>query len=229
MLDMTEIGNSFYDILQDMGETITVAFMQDLVYNEVQLRASIVPATKAAYNMVDREYLFMGDMTLDESIPLNILRGCYFTRNIYAGYKYLMLSVIPNPANTKMLSNIYACQCNEIISVQQLSKVYDPVISEYVEGWNNIHENIDVFFNTVVRSEKSTQDGSFDQAIYTLIVPAKYAVSPNQRVIKKSFVNGILTDIAYKVESADMSLVDIGINGEIWGVVFYQLSKDIIM
>lgn len=227
MIDLQGVSNAFIDVLDSTGETITVNFPEGSIYPNTDFKIGMIPATKAAYNMIDREYLFTGQMNLNKNIPFEFLRGVYFDRAIMPNNKYILLSVILNPVGPTELATVYAVQCNEQITIQKLETVYDEVIQENVQKWVDIFTDVYAFFNTVVRSEKETQDGSFDQAIYTLTIPARYKVSPNFRIIKNSFVDGNLSKIAYKVQSIDTSLVDVGLNEEINGVLFCQLSKDI--
>lgn len=225
-IDVNEIGSDFRNILEEMGEKINIQLAD--VPAGLDLFVSMVPATKAAYNMVDREYLFLGEMALDENVHSSFIRGTYFTRYDYPNYNYILLSVIPNILLPNGLASFYACQCNENIDIQKLDNAVDPITGEDIQQWVTIFSGINCFFNTVVRSEKSTQDGSFDQTIYNLTLPAHFKLSPNMRVSKESLVDGEIKRIAYKVENADTTLTDL-INGQLYGVCYYQLSKDMVV
>lgn len=193
----------------------------------IQTKISITNATQAAYSMVDREFLFKGNFIVPDGVNLNQLPGKYFARALLPDVLYLMISSIAEPTN-KQLGFLYAVQCNDHISICKTE--------EQKDKWGNTKnvyipdpekENIPCYFYSALRSFKVQNDRKLDQAMYTLIVPAAYKLSPMQKILKKSFAEGEYIDEYYLVNSVETALVRMDAAGEIIGVVSAQLSKDI--
>ena len=220
--------------MQELGEPIKLyksSFDNDskaydlLPPTVYDLSASILPATKAAYNIIDREYLFTGSMTLPIGVDANHLRGSYLTRDIMTGFNYLLFSIIGEPISSTSLATVYLAQCNERVTIQKKSSGPNKY-GDIVETWVD-YVTVDSYFGETLRSRKETQDGSFDDSIYSIIIPAKHMVSTDMRILKTSFINGKVGLSVYSVESIDTSLIDINSDtGEIYGVLHCQLKKD---
>lgn len=219
--------DNFYSAVVEQGEDLTIYYVSpDADIEEYNVKASIVTATSAAYNMTDREYLFKGDMTLPEGIHRRYLSGCYVKRASYPNKTYLMLSVISSPASER-LAYIYMIQCTNEVTL------CEPV--EVEDEWENVKEafvpyakEINGYFSTVLRTMKSTNDGSLDQTIYNLVLPARFPISPFQRVVKKSFEKGVYTDVNYQVESVSTDMLDFDKETrQFLGIVSVQLSEDL--
>lgn len=220
-------SENFYNAVLEQGEDLSIYYVSpDGEINEYPVKASIVTATSAAYNMTDREYLFKGDMTLPEGLHRRYLSGCYVKRSSYPNKTYLMLSVISSPVSEK-LAYIYMIQCTNEVTL------CEPV--EIEDEWENTKEafvpyakDIHGYFSTVLRTMKSTNDGSLDQTIYSLVLPARFPVSPFQRIIKKSYQDGTYKDVNYQVESVSTDMLDFDKeNEQFLGIISLQLSEDL--
>lgn len=220
-------SDNFYHAVLEQGEDLTIYYVsKDGDITEYPVKASIVTATSAAYNMTDREYLFKGDMTLPDGIHRRYLSGCYVKRALYPNKTYLMLSVISSNVSDK-LSYIYMIQCTNEVTL------CEPV--EVEDEWENVKEafvpyakGIYGYFSTVLRTMKSTNDGSLDQTIYSVVLPSRFPISPFQRLIKKTYEKGSYVDINYQVESVSTDMLDYDEEtGQFLGIVSAQLSEDL--
>lgn len=228
---MQNIGMDFYAIVNKLGENIYFNVSRDDKKPVIQtLKASLENATQAAYNMVDRAYLVKGNMVIPESESKSIqeLTGLYFTRQSIPNKKYLMISALPEP-QAPLICFIYAVECNEKASIL---KVSEP--SEERDEWGNPvktyrveNENIPVYWYTTLRSYKTQNNGKLDQAIYTMYLPAKYKLSPADKITKKSFANGEYKDEIYSVDSVETAMCGIAESGEIYGIVSAQLTLNL--
>ncbi len=218
----------FCNILSKMGENITIQYeLEDGAVEEIQTKASLVTATDAAYNLTDREFLFKGDVI----VPLDVTRelsGMKFIRELYPNKKYIFLSLIEQQ-HAYSVSKMFAVQTNSKITICKSEERIDPE----TEDSNNVFVpyaiDLDAYFTTVVRTQKYMQDGSLDQSIYACIVPSKYKVSPNMRIIRRVFIDGEISEQAYKVESVDFALTELdnsAVSG-FTGILNMQLSEDI--
>lgn len=233
---MAEIGSNLVGIIDKYGEDIKLIKpnynLVTKTYDEISptvydLKLSALPATKAAYNMVDREYLFTGKITLPQmpqGEKISDLKGCFLTRSIMPDVRYLLFSLILDPIEPTTMATLYTAQCNENIEVQRSSKVLNE-FGDKVDGWVTF-ANICGYGNTEPRSQKKTQDGFFDESIYVITIPSRYKVSTGMRIIKKTFADGEIAKIAFRIESIDTSLTDFNEEtDEIYGVTRCQLSK----
>lgn len=186
----------------------------------IKHNAVLIPSTKAAYNAIDREYLFRGQMTLPKDIAPEYLRGAYFKRNNErTNNNYLILSVIPDSMAMDLYSTIYAAKCTMSVSVQYaLNKNND---------WRTIAQCM-VYANIETRSPKSTQDGASDDAIYTMYLPATFKISADRmRIIRKSVVDNQIKMVSYKILNVDDSLSEYELEqNEILGSVKCQLTRE---
>lgn len=221
-------NHAFYNLVEKLGENITITRIDsDGEIHEYKLKASLVPATSAAYNMTDREYLLKGDMTLPQDLEnVGLLSGCYVVRDLKPMEKYILLSVISVDVCDKV-SYVYMLQCNTratICEPVEIEGEYESITNAFLPYAEDIICN----FSTVLRSMKSTIDGSLDQTIYTIIMPGKFPISPEQRIIKKNYENGIYKDVNYKVESVSTDMLKINSDtNEYYGIVSAQLSEDL--
>lgn len=229
----------FLGIIKDTGEILNVFYEPtDNTIDEWQTSASITTATQAAYNVTDREFLFKGDFIMpDVENPRNI-SGMYFKRLVVPEKNYMFITAIETDVSSKY-RYIYAVQTNEFIDLCEQMEYTDENLNSTVI-FVPYATNVKAYFTTVPRTQKSTQDGTLDQAIYTCMIPAKYRIAPEMRIRKNNFivsqkiVNGkvIYTrefkKVNYKVESVDTSLVVYDeFSDTFTGVLSVQLSEDL--
>ena len=184
--------DNFYSAVVEQGEDLTIYYVSpDADIEEYNVKASIVTATSAAYNMTDREYLFKGDMTLPEGIHRRYLSGCYVKRASYPNKTYLMLSVISSPVSEK-LAYIYMIQCTNEVTL------CEPV--EIEDEWENTKEafvpyakDIHGYFSTVLRTMKSTNDGSLDAKLANVVATATDGASEPLELTEAKGINYEIT------------------------------------
>lgn len=229
----------FLGIIKDVGEKLVVFYEPtENTVDEWQTYASITPVTQAAYNVTDREFLFKGDFIMpDVKNPRNI-SGMYFKRFAVPEKNYMFVSAIEGDVSDKY-RYIYAVQVNELLDLCEQMEVIDENLNNTVV-FVPYATNVMGYFTTVTRTQKSTQDGMLDQAIYNCMIPAKYKVAPEMRIRKNSLVvSQKMVDgkvvytreykkVNYKVESVDTSLVVYDeFSDTFTGVISMQLSEDL--
>lgn len=226
---MHNIGMDFYTIVNNLGEDVSFNVSRDDTMPMFQtVKASLENATQAAYNMVDRAYLVKGNMVIPNSKSTQELKGLYFTRESVPDKNYLMISALPEP-QAPLICFVYAVECNAEASLLKKNdntgekdEWGNPISTYRVEN-----ENIPVYWYTTLRSYKIQNNGRLDQAIYTMYLPAKYKLSPADKVIKKSFVNGVYKDEIYNVDSIETAMSSLNESGEIIGIVSAQLTLNL--
>lgn len=235
----SHINNRFKKLLNKLGSDIIIEYYtEDEFPMFFSTKVSIIPATEAAYNVTDREFLFKGDFIVPSIILPEKLAGQYFYRDGISGKKYIFLSAIVYPEYPDV-GYMYAVQSNEKINIYEPYKVTDEYLNQSTV-FKRKKADIDAYFTSTLRSTKIQNDGLLDQAIYSLTLPARYMLAPMQRISRMEFAevekhdeNGNkyfeteLTEVNYQVESIDMSLVQINMFGEINGVLSAQLTKDL--
>ncbi len=235
------MSDEFCDIIRDLGEKIVIDYeTSENTLKKVETYASIKNATEAAYNVTDREFLFKGDMVLPQTCPKRNISGMYFRRLIVPQKEYMFLTSIEQYiGNISDYRYIFAVQVNEYVDLCEQVEFTDENFN-VTSIFAPYATNVGVYFTTVVRSQKSTQDGSLDQTIYNCMLPAKYKIAPDMRIRKNSFVveqeqidgKTVYTrkykKTNYKVESVDTSLVVYDENKKSFtGVIAAQLSEDL--
>lgn len=219
----------FYAIVNNLGEEVSFNISRDDTIPMFQtVKASLENATQAAYNMVDRAYLVKGNMVIPESTKIQDLTGLYFIRNSIPDKNYLTISALPEP-QAPLICFVYAVECNAEASLLKKNENTgekdewgNPTSTYRVEN-----SNIPVYWYTTLRSYKIQNNGRLDQAIYTMYLPAKYKLSPTDKVIKKSFVNGAYQDEIYNVDSVETAMSSLTESGEIAGIVSAQLTLNL--
>ena len=224
------IVSEFYNVVQRLGEDSRIilnSLFDDMPTVEEAVKMSITNATSAAYSLVDREFLYKGNFTLPDGVHLDDLGGKYFTRDMFPGRTYMILSAIPDPTNEK-LGYMYAVQCNQKVSM------CDKILEK--DQWGNTRpvypisetkRDIPCYFYAALRSYKQQNDGKLDQAMYTLIVPAECRLYPMQKIVRKEFTENGYQNVYYLVNSIEMALVSGDDNDGFTGVQSVQLTKDI--
>lgn len=230
-MGLYNIGNDFYAIVNRLGENVTFDFQDNPDSLKTQtVKACLETATSAAYSMVDREFLFKGNMVIPFNFNTHELSGMYFQRDIVPNTSYLMISAIPEPTSPKICF-VYAVQCNSKVSI--LKRVEGDMDSR--DQWGNIinkyyklNLEIPCYWYTTLRSYKIQNNGKLDQAIYTMYIPAKYKLSPMDKVLKKTFVDGEYKEEVFNVDSVETALTrENESNGIIPGIVSAQLTLNL--
>lgn len=234
---MSEIGENFYEIMldNDMAEDVTLT---DPDGESVTLRMSVIPNTKSSYMQTEREYLLYGVMTFPDEASTIEYRGCYFTRNKYAGRVYILMSTIPEPSDSR-LATVFVEQCNNKVDIAYLENVEDPNTGDIVTVPTVFAEDVDVYVTSKLQREQETQDGNLDRTIWTMTMPAAYTIAQGQVVLMNGFVEkdvvvnnvstkqNVLEKKRYRVDSIDASMMSVIGDGQIVGTVTVQLSDDL--
>ena len=226
------VGKQFEKAINKVGEVIYITTTNgdtDMPTFE-RLKVSIDNATQAAYSIVDREFLYKGQMILPKSIPIDKISGRYFAREIQPDRVYMVISIIPMFTSSK-IGFIYGVECNEEINLLRYENTgkqdeYGTDIYDFIP----FQKNIFAYFTTTNRSQKEMTDGNKDQTIYNLILPSKFCLSIGDTVEKQSFINGKYQMEKYKVDSIDTALTDVYEElkeQKIEGVIVAQMVKDL--
>jgi len=224
------LGQNFLRIVNDprMSEVIEI---KPLKFDEnsgtykfsgktYKQRLSRRPATRAAYNPVDREMLFRGNLTLPKNVSYETLRGCYAVMETQPDSICMILSVIPETSIPEGLCVAYICKCNKKIHI--LKPESEERRSEYY-----IHDTVMGYAFNATRSDKRTQDGNIENTIYNIYLPAVYKLSPYDRIAYETFVDGVLGTAKFRIESVNDALSDFEtIPDGVSGAVMYQLSYE---
>lgn len=226
----TKIARDFLKVVNTLGEDVTFNWSEDKDMPMLEtVKASLANATQAAYSMVDRAFLVKGNLVVPKDKGLKDLEGEYFKRESMPSVPYMLLSAIPEPSSPR-LCFIYAEECNATISI--LKKNIGSM--EDRDKWGNLvttyskdKTDIPVYFYTTLRSYKIQNNGKLDQTIYTAHIPAKYKLSPMDKIVKKNFVDGEYKEVVYNVDSVEPALVTEMGNQELNGVVSMQLTLNL--
>lgn len=184
-----------------------------------KVKASLKASTKATYSLANRAYYIEGQCF--RTSPDMFAEGDYFTRENDSG-TYFVSTVQSEPLAADLVY-LYGIRCNAIISIYRCNGYADGY-TDIKREWKPVAEEVYCFRDFVDRSGKTTNDGLIGQAIYTLIIPQKYHISNDDRVIMKHNSDGKFKDVSFRVESVGTALVDYeGISG----VDTVQMSIDI--
>ncbi len=224
---MSVYMKDFYNVVASLGEPIYVMRNDiDGTPKVYPLKACLTNATQAAYSLVDREYLFKGDMTLPDEEDCCNLAGLYVKRDLLPDRDYVLISVIAQPINNR-IAYIYIVECNDEIDLCEATEIEDE-FKNVVQVFKPYEKGVKSYWTTVLRSNKVTNDGLLDQTIYTALFPARYKISPFQRIIRKTYANGEYKNVNYQVESVNTDLMNVNPNnGEVTGVISVQLTEDL--
>lgn len=188
--------------IRRLGEPVTL--------RGIETKASLKESTKATYSFAARAYYVEGQIVLIDNTKLS---GDYFERVLESNGKYLVISELTEPL-TAGVAYIYACKCNAAIEIQRQKNKTQP--------FETIHSGVYCFRDQMNRNERSTNVGSLNQSIYTIILPHSYLLSKGDRVVMKGNVKGEYKDEFYEVEATSSAILDI--DGK--GIDIIQLSYD---
>lgn len=225
MLKQLIDGNDFYNTIVDMGEEVTF-----LTEPPIKQFASI--AMHRTTNTTDGAYWYYGAMTFDNVDQQNKLIGEYFTRQTNPGPKNLLTSVMPENT-TDRIATVYSVECNEIVDIiSHYEKTGEPnEFGEQEEEPVYLAKDVDCYMTMTLERVDSETPGYFVRTITNLTIPAKFTISTENIVLKKSFAfdetqkKNVYKPVKYKVESIDTSMMDI-VDGEIVGILKCLLTED---
>lgn len=217
-------GFDFYQTIVEDGEQI-------LFQNEEQTvqYASIAP--HRATNTTDGSYWYRGAMTFDSISQQERLIGEYFTRQTNPNPMHILTSVMPENT-TERVAEVYAVECNDKISIVSHYEVsgkdkfgddiYEPVY---------IAEDIDCYTTVTQRPLSEQIQGNQAAMTTNVLIPAKHTLSIQNAATKKGFAfnsqtkQNEYTDIKYKIESIDLSMMDI-VDDKPVGIIRFTMTED---
>lgn len=245
-------NSDLYSVVRTLGEAVTIEQKIGNVALTRRAKMGAITATRRTFNLVDRAYLLTGSLALDIATDTDsfVVEGAYIVRDIDPDNKYLILAKIVEPTFSKHLMDIYCTKSTDVVSLKRKS-VSDDAEDEEPEtppediefsGWgaevdgendgvcwgkeetyDDFATNVYACFNIAPKTSRITIDGKFDQSLCTMIIPARYGLSKGDRVVKKGFVGGVLTDITYEVEGIETSLIETNPAGDVYGIAQYAL------
>lgn len=226
---MNYIGNNFFELMQDPYNTEDYVLTQ-LNGEEWVGRISLEAKTSSTYMMEEREYLQKGTATFPDIDAQTTFRGCYFHRAINPHRTYILVSTIPEPTDGR-IGDVFAVECNETVKLayleEQINEKHDTITVPVPFA-----EDVQVYFDTTLQKQRRSSDGNFEQTLYYMQIPARYGLSEDQVVLRKSFVwnnelkKNELVDTRYRVESVTLSMTTTDNEGNIYGIMDVQMSID---
>lgn len=235
-------NSDLYSVVRTLGEAVTIEQKIGNVALTRRAKMGAITATRTTFNLVDRAYLLTGSLALDIATDPFIVEGAYIVRDIDPDNKYLILAKIVEPTFSKHLMDIYCTKSTDVVSLKRKSVSDDAEDEEPETPWgaevddendgvcwgkeetyDDFATNVYACFNIAPKTSRITIDGKFDQSLCTMIIPARYGLSKGDRVVKKGFVGGVLTDITYEVEGIETSLIETNPAGDVYGIAQYAL------
>jgi len=245
-------NSDLYSVVRTLGEAVTIEQKIGNVALTRRAKMGAITATRTTLNLVDRAYLLRGSLALDIATDTDsfVVEGAYIVRDIDPDNKYLILAKIVEPTFPKHLMDIYCTKTTDVVSLKRKSVSNDaedeepetPPENIEFSGWGaevddkndgvwwgkeetyvDFATNVYACFNITPKMSRITTDGKFDQSLCTMIIPARYGLSKGDRVVKKGFVGGVLTDITYEVEGIETSLIETNPAGDVYGIAQYAL------
>lgn len=235
-------NSDLYSVVRTLGEAVTIEQKIGNVALTRRAKMGAITATRTIFNLVDRAYLLRGSLALDIATDSFVVEGAYIVRDIDPDNKYLILAKIVEPTFSKHLMDIYCTKSTDVVSLKRKSVSDDAEDEEPETPWgaevdgendgvwwgkeetySDLATNVYACFNIAPKTSRITIDGKFDQSLCTMIIPARYGLSRGDRVVKKGFVGGVLTDITYEVEGIETSLIETNPAGDVYGIAQYAL------
>lgn len=228
MIDLNEIGENFYNLMQELGEDYTVETPSG---EEWTGKIAIEAKTTSTKLMEEREYLMKGTATFPDIEAQTTFRGCYFHRNINPQKTYLMVSTMPEQTCEKV-GYVFATECNDVVDLAYLetreddkfNKITVPVIYK---------ENVRVYFDTTLQKQRRSSDGNLDSTLYYMQMPARFGISEDLVVLRKTYkwnaktLQNEIVKTRYRVEAVTLSMATIDEDNTVNGIVDVQLSVDL--
>ena len=226
-MDREYIGNNFYELMQDLGEDYTLRHWDGSTWSG---KLALEIKTTSTYMLSEREYLYSGTATFPDRDAQTTFKGCYFNRQTNPDKTYLMVSTIPEPTDER-IADVYVVQCNAFVSIGNLVVTVNEK-GDRVSVPKLFAENVRAFFDSTLQKQRRSSDGNFEQTLYYMQIPARFGIAPDMVVVRKlpkyNDKDGKVEteEQRFRVESVDHSLMTLGENGEIYGIVDVQMSPD---
>lgn len=214
-------------MVMDMAENYT------LVQNSGEKwtgKISIVAKTASSYMMGEREYLMNGVATFPDMQSQRTFRGCYFTRETNPDFTYILVSTIPKDT-TPFVAEVYATGCNATVSLaipkKKKNEKGDTVIIADIYA-----KDVKVYADSTLQKQRRSSDGNFDQTLYYMQIPAKYGLSQDDIVLRKTPRYNETTqthewiETKFRVEGVDTSMSGTDTEGNIYGILDVQMTID---
>lgn len=219
-MDKEFIGSGFYDVMENLGDDYTIT-----KYDGSEYTGKIALVANSS-----NPYKFSGEATFPDVESQTFFLGCYFKKTSDPAKTYLLTSSVPEHTN-ELLGEVTAVKCNENVDLAYLTETTD-------ENFNTVtvpvimFENVPAFVDSTLKQLQKNSDGSFEKTSFTMQIPAKYGISPDQVVLRNSYKfnekteRNELVKTRYRVESIDMSDSFVTENEEILGIMSVQFSLD---
>ena len=220
-------GNDFYEVIKEYGEKVR------FVDTGKEQYASIKPnMLNKAIGTTDGAYWLTGVMTFDDMADQEQAAGAYFKRSTQPNVTCMIYAIFPENA-TQKLAITHVVECNEKVDI--VSHYVDT--GEEDEYYNPIkrpvyaERDVDVFISMYTQAAKDAVVGSVDTTTMYMMIPAKYTISSENRIMKDTFVydpethKNVLKRLPYQVESVDTSMMDISANGTPIGILKCLLKE----
>lgn len=223
-------GNDFYEQIKELGEKVT--FTETGVVQYASIKPNML---NKAIGTTDGAYWYTGVMTFDDMDQQEKFSGAYFKRETQPNSTLMLYSVFPENSTPKVAIT-HCVECNEKVDIvshyEDTGKInnYGEAIMRPVYAY----KDVDVYYTTYTKEARDTLAGSMQETITYIMLPAKYALSSKNRIMKDTFVYDEVTHTnklekkPYQVESADTSLMDIMYEGgeqKLVGIVKYLLKE----
>lgn len=228
MIDLNAVGENFHELMQELGEDYTVETPNG---EEWTGKIAIEAKTTSTKLMEEREYLMKGTATFPNIEAQTTFRGCYFHRNINPQKTYLMVSTMPEQTCEKV-GYVFATECNDVVDLAYLetreddkfNKITVPVVYK---------ENVRVYFDTTLQKQRRSSDGNVDSTLYYMQMPARFGISEDLVVLRKTYkwnsktLQNEIVKTRYRVEAVTLSMATIDEEDTVNGIVDVQLSVDL--
>ncbi len=219
-------GEDFYNVIKDLGEKIIFTDTGNVQY------ASLKPnMLNKAIGTTDGAYWFTGVMTFDNMEQQERSVGAYFKRSTQPNSTCMLFSVFPENT-TQHVAITHVVECNEKVDIAYYE--FSDEFNEYGSPVSNkvyVHKDVDVYITSFNKDARDTAPGAMEETITYMTIPAKYAVSTKNVIMKNRLVFNETTKetelkkIPYRIESIDMSMMDVAEKGEYVGLIKCMLKE----
>lgn len=201
-----------YGIVNRLGEVLVFEEQE----RRKEIKASLKGSTNASYSLANRAYYVEG-----QAFKGDYQVGDYFRRKCEKNNVYMVSTISSEPLADDLVY-LYAMRCNAVITIIRYKGRQADECGDIKDIFEEVYTDIPAYRDFATRSDKQTNDGRIDQAIYTLTLPHRFLLSEKDRVIMKANIDGEYADRAFYVESTGNAISEYG--GV--GVDTAQLSLD---
>lgn len=226
-MDRGIIGKNFHNLVLDLGEDYILT-----KYNgeEYKGKMSVISKSSSNYTMRERESFINGVATFPDIKSQSSFSGCYFIRETNPFETYILVSATTKDT-TPYVAEVYAVECNAFVSLGYLTETVNEKMDRIFETF--IYENdVKVYWDSSLQKQRRSTDGNFDQTLYYMKIPAKFGLSQDHVVIRKTFQKNQKTglnewiDVRFRVEAVDLARMNIDDDENTYGVLDVQMSLD---